>query len=217
MSDIFREVDEDVRKDQLTALWKKYGVLVIAAALALVVGTGASVAWREYQASVRDQEAQAYLTAVTSLAESGTGPGLGELGRLAAEGDTGYATLARLQEAAALQRSGDSQAAVASYDTLADDDDVPTVYRDLARLLAALVLLDDGSADAVSARVNALLVPDNPWQFNAREVDAILALREGRRDAAADKFKSLADDNEAPQGMRNRARQVLAVLGVATE
>ena len=116
MSDIFREVDEDVRKDQLTALWKKYGVLVIAAAVALVVGTGASVAWREYQASVRDKEAQAYLSAVASLQESGTGPGLGELGRLAAEGDTGYATLARLQEAAALQRSGDLQAAVASYE-----------------------------------------------------------------------------------------------------
>ncbi|MEQ9641103.1 MAG: tetratricopeptide repeat protein [Alphaproteobacteria bacterium] len=217
MSDIFREVDEDVRKDQLTSLWKKYGVFVIAAAVALVLGTAASVAWREYQASVRTQEAQAYLDAITALQESDTGPALGQLGKLAADGDTGYATLARLQEAAALQRSGDGQAAVASYDTMAEDDDVPEIYRDLARLLAVLILLDDGASEAVSARVNALLAPDNPWRFNAREVDAILALRDGNREAAANKFKSLADDNEAPAGMRSRARQVLAVLGVAAE
>lgn len=217
LSDIFREVDEDVRKDQLTALWKKYGVLVIAAAVALVLGTAASVGWREYQASVRAKEATAYLDAVRALEEAESGPALGALGQLAADGDTGYAVLARLQEAAALLRAGDRQAAVASYDALADDDGAEPIYRDLARLLAALVLLDDGAADAVSARVNALLAPDNPWRFNAREVDAVLDLREGRREAAIGKFKALADDNEAPGGVRSRARQMLAVLGVATE
>lgn len=217
MSDIFREVDEDVRKDQVAALWKKYGAYVIAAAVALVLGTAASVAWREYRAGVRDKEAQAYLDAVKALHDSDTGTAMGELSKLAADGDTGYATLARLQEAAALERAGDSQAAVADYDALAADDDAEPIYRNLARLLAALILLDDGPADAVSAHIDPLMKPDNPWRFNAREVDAILALREGKHDAAAEKFKSLADDTEAPPGMRSRARQVLAVLGVATE
>jgi hypothetical protein len=218
LSDIFREVDEEVRKDRLTALWKKYGYLVIAAAVAVVLGTAASVGWREYQASVRDEEAAAFAAAMDKLnAPEGGNGALGDLAALAADGDTGYALLARLQEAGAQIKAGDRAAAVATYDAIAEDGDHAALYRDLARLLAAMALLDDGPATAVQGRINALKGADNPWRYNARELDALLAVREGRRDDAVNGLQGLADDTEAPPAIRGRARQMLTVLGVPAE
>jgi hypothetical protein len=213
LSDIFREVDEEVRRDKLAALWKKYGNYVIGAAAALVLGTAASVGWREYRESVRLEEAARYLEAQRLLQQDGGDAGIVALSELADDASTGYGILARLQVAAAQARGGETAAAVATYDALAADTDVDQVYRDLASLLAAMQLLEGGASEEVRRRIEPLQQPGSPWSFNAREIAALLALREGREADARKAFQALADDAEAPTGLRSRAQQMLTALG----
>jgi hypothetical protein len=95
---------------------------------------------------------------------------------------------------------------------LVQDDGVDDVYRDLARLLAAMHLADSGASDEVRERLAPLLVDDSPWRFSAREIDAVLALRDGQRGEARRILQVLVDDAETPSGVRGRASELLAAL-----
>ena len=201
MSDIFREVEEEVRKDKFQALWSQYGVYVYIVIGALVLGTVANVGWRNYQESRRLDDSARYQAAVALLSEEQTTQAINDLAALGADSGTGYAVIARLREAAVKAGEGDLSGAVTAYDSLVGDDGVADVYRDLARLLAAMHLADEASADEVGERLAPLLADGNPWRFSAREITAVLALRDGRRGEAREALQALVDDAETPVGL----------------
>jgi len=211
VADIFREVDEEVRKDRAKALWQRYGIYVYIVVGALILGTGANQYWRHYQESKRFEESAAFQEAAAA-ADKRQDEAIQAFARLAAAGDTGYAVIARLREAAALAEKGDLDGAVAAWDVLAADGGADDVYRGLARLLAAMHLADTGAPDMVARRLQPLAAPGNPWRYTARELQAVLALRQGKRDEARDLLQSLADDAGTPAGGRARVEALLAAL-----
>lgn len=212
MADIFREVDEEVRKDRARTLWQRYGIYVYIVIGALVVGTAGNQYWQYYREQQRLEESALYQEAVEALQRQQTTEAINGFARLGNEGGTGYQVLGRLREAAARAENGDLSGAVRAYDQLASDGDVDAVYRDLARLLAAMHLVNDGDADAVSERVGPLRGDGQPWRFSAREIEAVLALRENRRQEAREILQGLVDDAETPSGVRGRANELLAAL-----
>lgn len=212
MSDIFREVDEEVRKDKFQALWSRYGVYVYIVIGALVLGTAFNVWWRDYREGRRLDDSARYQAAVTLLSEQQATRAINDLAALALDSSTGYAVIARLRAAAARAEEGDLGGAVMAYDSLVQDGDVDDVYRDLARLLAAMHLADGGATDELRDRLAPLLRDDSPWRFSAREIDAVLALRDGRRGEARKILQVLVDDAETPSGVRGRASELLAAL-----
>ena len=120
MSDIFQEVDEEVRREQLKKLWERYGNYIIAACILVIVGVGG---WRGYEwwETKRAAESGAAFEQAVTLAESGK-PQEAEaaFAKLATDGTAGYRVLARLREAAELART-DPKAAVKAYDEIAAD------------------------------------------------------------------------------------------------
>ena len=120
--------------------------------------------------------------------------------------------LARLREAAVLLQKNDSEAAAVVYGRIAADSGVPSIYRDFATLMGAMLEIDTIDADAAESRLAGLLATDNAWRYSARELVAIAALRAGRTDRARELLSANADDPEAPQGVRARAAQLLATL-----
>lgn len=213
MADAFHEVDEELRREQYEKLWKKYGKYVISCAVVVVLGTGASVGWKEYSAAARQSESARFEAAVRLIASDEEAQGAAALGALADDAGAGYRMLARLRQAAALRRVGDHGAALSVYDRLAADGGVDGHLRDLARLLAAQTQLELGAADdEVAARLDPLLTGGNPWRHSAREVRGALALRQGDLDTARREFAALTDDAGAPPGIRARAAEVLAAV-----
>jgi hypothetical protein len=212
VSDIFREVDEEVRKDKFQALWKQYGVYVYIVIGALVLGTAFNVWWRDYQQNRRLEDSARYQAAVALLDEQQTTEAINALAALAEDAGTGYAVIARLREAAVKAGEGDLDGAVRAYDMLIQDDGVAQIYRDLARLLSAMHLVDSAAAEAVRERLGPLLQDVSPWRFSAREIDAMLALRDGQRGRAREVLQALVDDAETPAGVRQRASELLAAL-----
>lgn len=213
MADIFREIDEELRRERLEKLWQRHGKLIIALAAAVVVGAAAYVGWQRYQENRRLTLAEQYGAAV-ALADAGTGDIAKADAALAqlADQDGGYGALAALERAAVKARAGDLDGAAAIYDGLAKNPGVPSTLRDLALLLKAMRLLDSGDPAALTASLEPLTGPDNPWRFSAREMIGLLALRSGDQARAMEVFTQLADDQTAPATLRARAAELVAAL-----
>ncbi|NUB28719.1 tetratricopeptide repeat protein [Azospirillum brasilense] len=212
MSDIFREVDEDLRRDRMERVFKRYGGIMLAAALAVVAATGGTVAWRNWQQSQKQNETTA-LAAALSQATQGPDKGVEALAAFAGKADPGMAALAQLNAAALLAREGKTAEAVTVYDTLSNNAGAAAVYRELAALLSVMHQLESGDPAQLQARLQPLTADANPWRFSAREMSAVLAARAGDKDRARTLFQQLADDSQAPAGVRSRAADLATLYG----
>jgi hypothetical protein len=212
VSDIFREIEEDLHRDRYKKLWAKYGNVVIAAAVVLVVATGAWEAWKTYKLHRDEALGQRYAEAL-KLAQAGHATeAAAAFAKLAEEASAGYTALARLQEAALLAKAGNAEGAVAVYDRLAADSSVDQAYRDLATLLAVLHGIDKGDPAVLASRLEPLTAAASPWRHSALELSAILAERMGDKARAEQLYARLADDGTAPADIRARAAEMLAAL-----
>ncbi len=215
LPDIFDEVEEDLRADRARRLLRRYGGLMVAAVLVVIVGVAASQAWRGWRARDAARVATDYIAAMTIAdgAEAGRQGAAPGFAKVAGESSAGYATLARLRLAALKADSGDLPGALALWDQVARDDAADRMLRDLASLRWAMHQIDKGDPAAVAARLRPLLVPENPWHSLAQEGEALLALRQGDEAGARDFLKRLAADATAPDGVRGRANGLLSRLG----
>lgn len=211
MSDIFREIDEELRRDNFFKLWQRYGKYVIAFAVVAVAVTALVVGWREYQSRARQAEGVRYAAALDLARQGKDKEAADAFAAMADSAGGGRAVLARLEEAALRAKSGDSDGAVAIYDEIAHGAAAQT-YRDLATLLAARLLVDKAPKDAAQ-RLLPLTDSGNPWHASALELTAIADLKEGNTTDARATYQRLADDLAAPQGLRARAAEMVAALG----
>jgi hypothetical protein len=212
MSEIFREIDEELRRDNYAKLWARYGHYLVGLVVLIIVATAAVVGWRGYQARQQRAESVGYAAALDLAKKGQRAPAADAFALLAREGGAGVAALARLQEAALRAQSGDEQAAAAAYKALAADVSVDVSYRDLAALLLGFQDLKGADPKVAIADVAPLTAPTNPWRFSALEITALADLRAGDRAAARTLYKQLADDLAAPSGLRARAAEMSAAL-----
>lgn len=212
VADIFKEIDEELRRDRFEQVWRQHGRLIIGLAAAAVVAAAAYAGWQKYQQNRSIELSDRYAAAVTAAIPETGDPARAEesFAALAGEGSS-YAGLAQL-EAAALAAKRDPQAAAALYDQLAADGGVSPELRDLARLLKVMLLVDSGDPATLSGELQPLSADDNPWRFSARELDALLALRSGDQARATELLTKLSDEAATPGPIRMRASELLAAL-----
>jgi hypothetical protein len=206
VSDIFREVDEEVRREQLKKLWDRYGNYVVAAAILLVA---AVAAWRAYMwwEAKKAAETGAAFEAATTLAEAGKrGEAEAAFAKIAADGTAGYRHLARMREAAELAQS-DAKAAIAAYDQIAADRAV----QDLAALRAAALLIDTGALEEAQRRLGPLAANDRTFRHTAREFLVLAAWRAGDTAAAKRWFDLITTDAQTPAATRSRVEMLMAL------
>jgi hypothetical protein len=210
VSDIFREVDEEVRREQLKKLWDRYGNYVVAAAILLVA---AVAAWRAYMwwEAKKAAETGAAFEAATTLAEAGKrGEAEAAFAKIAADGTAGYRHLARMSEAAEFAQS-DAKAAIAAYDQIAADRAVGPVLQDLAALRAAALLIDTGALEEAQRRLEPLAANDRTFRHTAREFLVLAAWRAGDTAAAKRWFDLITTDAQTPAATRSRVEMLMAL------
>lgn len=212
MADLFQEVDEELRRDRLTRQWRKYGKFVIAALAVAVLATAAVVGWKEYSQSQKIKYSERFTGALSLIQEDRANEAADALAALAQDASIGYATLARFREAALKAADGDHAVAADLYDVVAKDGGVDPLYADLATLYYTLHRLEEGDPAELARRLEPLLAEDGPWRHSARELSALLALRNGDTDKATAEYTQLADDRDTPAGARARAAEMLRAL-----
>ncbi len=210
VADIFQEVDEEVRREQLKKLWERYAYLILALGVLIVAGVGGWRGYEYWQAKKAGESGVAYEQAV-QLAQAGKHKEAdAAFARIAAGGTAGYRVLARLREAAELAQT-DHKAAVAAYDTLAADQKVGQVVQDLAGVRAGLLLVDSTPYSELQKRLEPLTVSGRPFRHTARELLALSAWKAGDLNAARKWTDMIMTDPETPGGIRSRA-QILSDL-----
>ena len=212
MTDIFREVDEDLRREHLKKAWDRYGSYVIALAILIVVVTAG---WRfyEYWQESRAQATGDRFVAALKLAEQGKhDQAVAALTDLTKTGSGDYPVLAGFRVAAEKAAAGDGKGAVAEYDAFAVRSGVPPLVRDLARIRAALLLVDSASVADLNTRIGDLAATGNGWRQSAREILGLAAFRENDLTAARKYFSDIAADRETTSDLHQRAELMLAVI-----
>jgi hypothetical protein len=211
VSELFDEVDEDVRRDQLKKLWDQYSIYIVAGALLIIASVGG---WRGYQylEAKKAAEAGASFDKAVELSEANKhAEAEAAFNELAVKAPSGYRMLARLR-AAAEAAARDPQAAAKMYDDITADRSVGAPERDLARIRAAGLLLDSASYPAMLTRLEASAAPGATFRHTARELLALSAWRANDTTAARKWLDLIADDGETPPGLRSRAEALQALL-----
>jgi hypothetical protein len=211
VSELFDEVDEEVRRDQLKKLWDRYSVFLVAGALLIIAAVGG---WRGYQylEAKKAAEAGAAFDKAADLAEQNKHTEAeAAFAKLALEAPSGYRTLARLRAAAEAAKR-DPQAAVKLYDDIAVDRGVNVPEQDLARVRAAGLLLETTTYDNMLQRLEGATTPASTYRHSARELLALSAWRSNNVVATRRWLDLIVNDGETPASLRTRTEALQALL-----
>ena len=209
-----REVDENLRRDQLQDMAKKYGAWIGAAVVLLLVAVGGWIYWQDRQekAAAQDSEVLAQIYADIGAGRVANVPQ--RLDALAVESDGALKASAMLARAAVAVEQNDRAAATAKFNQVAADEDLPQPYRDLGLIRATAMEFDTIRPEQVIARLQPLTKPGNPWFGSAGELTAMALIKQGKKLEAGRLFAAIAADQQVPESIRARSVQIAGTLGV---
>jgi hypothetical protein len=211
VSELFDEVDEDVRRDQLKKLWEQYSIYIVAGAFLIIAAVGG---WRGYQyleAKKATEAGSAFDKAVELSEANKHSEAEAAFTDLAAKAPSGYRMLARLRAAAEVA-TRDPKAAAKLYDDIAADRSISVPEQDLAKVRAAGLLLETATYPAMLQRLETATAPGATFRHTARELLALSAWRAGDMTAARQWLDLIANDGETPPSLRSRAEALQAML-----
>jgi hypothetical protein len=211
---LMREIDDAVRQDDTTEFLRKYGVaLGVALALGLAA-FGGWLAWDWYSDQQLQEQSETLVAGLDRSAAQDYDATDETVTPLLESGEPGPRTAARFLLASSALERGDTARAVQLFGEIAADEGAPSALRDLARVREVATNFDEREPADVIAKLKSLAVPGNPFFGSAGELTAIAHLEAGNRDKAGTLFAAIAKDDQLPETLRSRARQMAGLLGV---
>ena len=210
----YREVDEELRKEQLTNVWKRYGILIAGAALLLLLAIGGYLWWQQRQQEQAGERGERLVAAFDDVQAGRSKAAIPKLDQLAAEDSDGIRAAALLTKADLAIQDGNLPAAAAAFKSVADNQEFAEPYRQLALIRQTTIEFDRIAPAEVLRRLSPLAVAGGPWFGSAGELVAIAHMKQGQAGRAAPIFAALAKDENLPSSIRSRAVQMAGSLGV---
>lgn len=211
---LFREVDEELRREQWERLWKSYGSYVIAGAALIVLLVGGKQFYDARQRALSEAAGAQYTEALALSEDGKTEEAQKALAALSASGTAGYATLAELKLAGSYVKSGKTAEALAIFENLSTNAADP-LLADYATLQAAALKLGDGDYTEMQNRLNRLTSDTNPWRVRARELLGTAAMKAGKLEVAKEHFTSILGDAATSREAAGRVNMMLASITAA--
>lgn len=209
-----REVDDELRRDQMAEFGKRWGIAVVAAVVLALCAFGGYLYWQHHREVVAGEQGEKLQQAYDALAAEDVAKAKAPLAELVASGRPGYRALALLSQADILLQQNDLKGAAAKFAEVASDTTLPQPFRDQALIRQTAAQFDTLTPQAVVERLRALAVPGNPWFGSAGEMVAVSYLRMNRANLAGPLFAKIAADETVPDTIRQRAVQMAGAVGV---
>lgn len=213
--DVFRrEVDEAVRQDTVSGFFRKWGKLIIVLVVLALAALGAWSWWHHKTTTEAEADAVDLTLAIDQLEAGNLEAAAEKAAGLTAEGTpAAYRAPAQFLAAAAALDKGNEDEAVKMFEAVANDASNPQPFRDLAAIRAVSVRFDDMEPQQVVDRLKPLAVPGNPWFGSAGEMVGLAYVEQGKPELAGPLFAEIARDEDQPETLRARARQLAGLFG----
>ncbi|MEG3125633.1 tetratricopeptide repeat protein [Sphingomonas sp. GB1N7] len=209
-----REVDEELRRDQLTSFWTRYGRWLLGAiGLGLAV-FGGVLYWHHRQTEAAGVQGEQLSAAIDDLTAQKTDAAAVPLEKLAGSDVGGIRASAKFSQGNVLLNKNDLKGAAAKFGEIAADTSLAQPFRDLALIRQTSAEFDTLKPDVVVTRLKPLVVKGNPWFGSAGELVAAAYLQMNRKDLAGPLFAQIAKEETVPASIRQRAVQMAGVLGI---
>jgi hypothetical protein len=211
-----REVDENLRRDQLRDFFKAYGNWLVLAVILFLAASGGLIWWKQHQVQTHEAEVEKLAQIYKDIGSGSSGAAPKQLDELSRSGSKAVRASAQFARAALALQQGDTKLASSTFQALANDDSLPRSYRDAALIRQTALEFDQLQPQQVIARLAPLAKPGEPWFGTAGEMSALAMIKQGQRQQAGQLFAAIARDKGVPDPIRTRAVQVAGSLGVDT-
>ncbi len=198
------EVTEEVRRERLFKMFRRYGWIGVVAVVILVGGA----AWNEWNKAKTTKAARNLGDSIVAAAAS---EDVAALDGVAATGEA--AALVDFIAATELLAQEDKEAAAARLQSVSDNTTLPLAFRDLATIKRVLIAGDSLDAATRRALLTPAAQPGSPYRAVALEQLAMIDVEEGNTDAAVEGLNTILSMQEATEGLRQRAAQLIVALG----
>lgn len=208
-----KEVDEELRKEQLNQFVARYGWWILAAIVLVLAAIGGYIWWQARQQAKAGEQGETLVSALDSIETGNRNAAAPKLGQLAASEIEGYRVAAQFARASTQSEAGNAQAAIATLRSIAEDSDLAEPYRHAALVRQTALEFDRLQPQVVIRRLGPLARPGQPWFGSAGEMVGIAHLRMRRPDLAGPLFQRIGRDESVPPSIRTRAIQMAGSLG----
>jgi hypothetical protein len=209
-----REVDENLRRDQMQDFAKKYGTWIAVGVILFLAAVGGWIYWKQHQRDVVQKQSEELSKIFADIGAGQAGSVSKRLDALEQADNDIVRASATLTSAAVALETNDRKTATAKYKSLAGDDSLPEAYQNLGLLRATALEFDTIKPEEVISRLEPLAKPGEPWFGTAGEMTAMAYLKLGKKDQAGKLFAAIAADKGVPDTLRSRAVQIAGTLGV---
>ena len=209
-----REVDENLRRDQLRDFFKAYGNWIIAGVVVFLAASGAFIWWQQHQVTRSEGEVEQLAQVYKAVGSGDTSNAANKLDALARSGSIGVRASALFARAALALQNNDTKSALGIYRSIAGDNDFPDTYRDAALIRQTAIEFDQVQPQDVISRLAPLTKAGEPWFGSAGELTALAMLKQGKKQEAGQLFAAIARDAAVPETIRARAAQAASSLGI---
>lgn len=207
-----REVNEEMRREQLRRMWDRYGLLIVGSLILILAGIAGYKHWDSRRLAASAEAGAHYERASKLAAEGQQDAALKDFSEIAKTSPEGYQTIARLRGAAIAAQEGKTAEAVATYDAVAKDGAADPILRDFSSLQAAMLRLDSSDWTEMQNRLTPLNVDKSPWRALVRETLGLAAYKAGKYEEARKLFEQLIADRGVPQSVSERAFLMMSLL-----
>ncbi len=212
---LLREVDEELRRDQMQKIWERYSGLIFGVAALIVVGVWGYKFLEGRRISAAQTAGAEFAAAAKLSADSKSEEALAAFEKIATSGPSGYAALAKLQVAGAQARAGKNAEALAAYDALAKEPGADDLLKSFAQLQAASLRLGEADFTEMQNRLNSLAGEGSPFKITARELLGFAAFKGGKLEEARKHLEPLLIDPSASRAIQDRIKIVMAQISAA--
>ena len=209
-----REVDENLRRDQLRDFGKQYGGWLIAAVVLFLAASGGWIWWKQHEVKRSELQVEKLGEIYSNIGSGNTKNAAQQLDPLSESGRKAVGASAAFASAALAIQQNDIKRATTKYRELANDSDLPEAYRNIALIRQTALEFDQIQPQEVITRLEPLAKPGGPWFGTAGEMTAVALIKQGKTAEAGRLFAAIAKDKSVPQTIRDRAVQIAGSLGV---
>jgi hypothetical protein len=209
-----REVDENLRRDQLRDITKKYASWIIGAVVLFLVASGGFIYWQDYQRKKNEQAVEQLAQVFTDISKGQVQTAPARLDKLSDAHAKAVRAAAQFGRAAVAINQNDTKLAIAKFQALAGDSSMPKPFRDLALIRQTALEFDSLKPEEVVSRMQPMTKPGAPWFGSAGELTGMALIKQGKTAEAGRLFAAIARDQQAPEQLRGRAIQMASSLGV---